>query len=264
MVLVLVFLLSQSPAAEIESLVRDLGDDLIEVRERAHARISALGAPGIPALRKALTSPDAEVRLRAAMLLEVVEREDREHAHDTEQKLELLKLRRDVKAEGKPGSGATEGARFDLEATPFDGGWIVSSRSTDYLVRRHDEGPGRGRLRFDIGGISDADGKNLIVERCGRCSPAKVFVKAPPGPLKVRLTGHQVWFSPYDLEFQDPSDGQRKRVGDFTIEVAWPALRVKSGREFPEEWIPSLGGAFRCVQKEGIGLTSAGCGRSIG
>jgi hypothetical protein len=256
MVLMLLALLAQVPASEAESLVRDLGDELIEVRERAQVKLFALGAPGIPALRRALSSPDAEVRLRAALLLEVVERTDRERAHDGEQMKALLQGRLVPDAEQAPESGVTKGARFHVQVTSFERGWIVSTRATNYLACRLDQGPGQGQLSFDVAGITDADGKERVVERCGRCSPAKVYVKAPAGPLKMRLSGHQVWFSRYDLEFDNPRESQRKRVGDYSIEVAWPTLRITSERDFPEKWITSMGESFKCTLKEGIGLNS--------
>lgn len=257
MALLLALLLCQDPAADIDRLVLDLAHDLIEVREHAQARLLAIGTPGVSALRKALDSSDAEVRLRAAILLEIVERTSRERPHDEDQLQALLLLRRTPEEERRPGSGATKGARFDLQATSFEGGWIVSIRAMNYLARRSDEGPGRGRLRFDVRGITGSDGRVLAVERCGRCSPAKVYVKEAAGPFKVRLTGTQVWFSPYHIEFQNPQDGRRKRIGDFTIEVAWPVLRVTSDREFPEEWLSSMGGPFKCTMKKGIGLNSS-------
>jgi len=165
--LLLVILLSQSGGDSMEDLVRDLGDDLIEVRERAHARLLAAGPPAINALLNARASTDAEVRIRASLVLEVIERAKREGPHDANQLKQLLFLRRNPEAEKRPGSGATQGARFDLAATPFDGGWIVSTEATNYLARRADDGPGKGRLQFDIQGISGADGRNLVVERCG-------------------------------------------------------------------------------------------------
>src|SRR5882672_6775618 len=154
MILMLLALLAQVPASEAESLVRELGDDLLEVRDRAEARLFALGAPAFPALRNALKSPDAEVRLRAALLLEVVERTDRERAHDAEQMKELLQWRLTPEAEKNPGTSTTKGARFDVGATSFKGGWIVTTRSTNYLARRSDQGPGQGLFEFDIRGIA--------------------------------------------------------------------------------------------------------------
>jgi len=240
-------LLTQDGSRAIEGLVRDLGDDLIEIREKAHARLQALGVPCIPSLRKALESSDAEVRLRASLLLEIVERIDRERTHDAAQKEVLLRSSRTpsaIEAERRPGSGTSEGARFDVEVTPFDAGWVVTTRTTDYLARQASEGIGKGRLHFDIGEISGADGRPLTVERCGRCSPAKVFVRGTGGPLTVRIQGRQTWFSPYLLEFKDPCPGQKKRVGDYTIGILGRGVMVTSEKDWPVEWCWSMNPYF--------------------
>ena len=141
MVLPLLFLLFQDPS--VESLVRDLGHDLIEVREQAHRRLLEVGEKALPALRAAANSPDLELRNRAASIAEIVGREARERPHDAAEKAALLRQNRDEKAESRPGTGASEGARFDLAATAYDGGWIIHTSFVDYLARRKDEGAGR-------------------------------------------------------------------------------------------------------------------------
>jgi len=267
MTLLAAFLLCQNPATDFDRLVRDLGHERIEVRERAHARLLSLGAPAIPALRRVISSEDAELHLRATAILEALERSDRERIHDADQMAALLfenRTQADILRERSPGSAATKGARFNLAATAFDDGWVIATGVTDYLDRRSDSGPGKGRVRFDVRSISASNGRDLTIERCGRCSPGKVFVKKSAGALTVRITGEQLWLSPYPLEFKDPFEGQSKRVGDFSITVAWPALRVSSERPFLEEWIPSMGSAFKCTQKEGIGLNGRDCGMAIG
>jgi DNA-binding beta-propeller fold protein YncE len=54
----------------IARLVAELDDNVYEVRVKATAALEKLGPAAYPALRKALTSPSAEVRRRARMLLE--------------------------------------------------------------------------------------------------------------------------------------------------------------------------------------------------
>src|SRR5262245_44136591 len=126
MALTLVLLLLQDPAAEIDRLVRDLGDDRLEVRERAHFRLLQIGEPALSRIERATHSPDAEIRVRASDIFETVGREARERADDADQKAALLLLRRNAKAEKGPGTAASEGARFDLTATRFDDGWIIA------------------------------------------------------------------------------------------------------------------------------------------
>lgn len=62
----LALLIVQEPRAD---LARDLSDDLIEVRERAHAELLKMGAPAYPILRRALESGDTEARARALAIL---------------------------------------------------------------------------------------------------------------------------------------------------------------------------------------------------
>ena len=255
--LLLLSLLAQDGSRAIDELIRDLGDELIEVRERAHARLLALGAPGIPALRKALTSSDAEIQRRAGRVLEVVDRAEYERAHDASEKEALLQKSRTpsaIDAERRPGSAATEGARFDLESAPFDGGWVISTRATNYLARQAHQAIGTGRLHFDIHGIAGADSPELTVERCGRCSPAKVFVRGTGGPLTVRIKGGQTWFSPYPLEFNNPQAGQKKRVGDFTIEIPGFAVVIRSEKAWPVEWCWSMDPTFDFEVKPSVKL----------
>ena len=264
---ILALILSFQSVDDVEQLIRDLGDDRIEIRERAHGELLTYGEEIVPRLLEAAKSPDAEVRTRALAIAHVVGRADRERAHDADQKRALLLLRRDANAERRPGSGATEGARFDLAALPFADGWVISTSATDYLQRPTMDVEGRGLLTFDVRSIADASGKELEIQRCGRCSPGKVYVKAPPGPLAVRIRGDQVWFSPYNLEFQDPLDGQFRSVGDFRIEVAWPNLRVTSPRSVPTSWLPSMGGSYSAELKEGSaeqGVHTTSCGYACG
>lgn len=58
---------------EIEDLVRALGDDDYEVREKAAQRLTEIGEPAVPALRAATGNPDAEVRAKASRALACIE-----------------------------------------------------------------------------------------------------------------------------------------------------------------------------------------------
>lgn len=57
------------PPQEIEKLTKDLGSPEFAKREAASKRLGEIGAPAVEAIRKALTSPDPEVRSRARELL---------------------------------------------------------------------------------------------------------------------------------------------------------------------------------------------------
>jgi HEAT repeat protein len=57
------------------ALVKALGDDDFDVRQKAEAELKALGPAMVPLLRQALNSPDVEVRQRAAACLKSIEKD---------------------------------------------------------------------------------------------------------------------------------------------------------------------------------------------
>lgn len=61
---------TNSAVAEIEGLVRDLGDKSFEVRRRAELELRKIGYPAVPALEKAAGSEDPEVASSAKSILE--------------------------------------------------------------------------------------------------------------------------------------------------------------------------------------------------
>jgi hypothetical protein len=60
----------EASAEEIKRLIKDLGDDSFEVRERATRRLVEIGKPALPAVKEAQTSKDAEVRSRADKIVD--------------------------------------------------------------------------------------------------------------------------------------------------------------------------------------------------
>lgn len=73
-VIALLLLLAQDPA---ETLVRDLGNDSVEVREEATRRLLDMGKAAVKALEPAAASDDPEVRQRARHILAVIDARDR-------------------------------------------------------------------------------------------------------------------------------------------------------------------------------------------
>jgi hypothetical protein len=59
---------------EIATLIRQLGDDDFHVRQKASAKLEAMGKTAIPALREARKSSDPEVHTRAEALLASIDR----------------------------------------------------------------------------------------------------------------------------------------------------------------------------------------------
>lgn len=62
------------PDRKIEQLIEQLGSSKFRIREAAAKELLALGKRAIPALRKALRSTDPDVRLRAQLLLNEIDR----------------------------------------------------------------------------------------------------------------------------------------------------------------------------------------------
>src|SRR5687767_7926998 len=54
---------------KVKALIRQLGDDSFEVREKASAQLMALGATAAPYLKDALKDPDIEIVRRAEEIL---------------------------------------------------------------------------------------------------------------------------------------------------------------------------------------------------
>jgi hypothetical protein len=64
----------KADAEQIAKLIKQLGNDDFEVREKATKELEAIGTPALEALREATKTGDAEVKTRAAALLEKVEK----------------------------------------------------------------------------------------------------------------------------------------------------------------------------------------------
>ena len=65
-------------AAEIEKLIRQLGNDDFDIREEATAKLTKLGEAALPALKTAAKeNPDVEVKQRAAALIARIEKANR-------------------------------------------------------------------------------------------------------------------------------------------------------------------------------------------
>lgn len=60
-------------ANQIKNLIRELGSDEFEVREKATKALSEIGRAALPALRQALESTDAEVRQRARHIMDAIQ-----------------------------------------------------------------------------------------------------------------------------------------------------------------------------------------------
>jgi len=229
----LLCLLDQDPS-ETNQLIKSLSSDSSEARDKAQDRLVQLGSSALPALREAVsTSKDPETVSRAKDAIEDIERLENEQRHDDQEKTRLLAKRKtapDAEEAKLPNHGGTEAAVFGFFPRVFKGGIAVKSWATDYLS------PGNvGHISFDIDSVTNVDGKLLEVERCGLCSPAQVYAKDASGPIRVRVKGKHLWFSPYQVEFENPKQGDRKKIGNFILIVDWPVLKIRSRKGWPEE-----------------------------
>src|SRR5437879_282663 len=59
-------------AAQVGRLIEQLGDDEFARREAATARLKEIGEPVLAALRKAASSPDLEIRVRATRVIQAI------------------------------------------------------------------------------------------------------------------------------------------------------------------------------------------------
>ena len=195
----LLALLLVAPNGEIDSLIRALDAPAIEDRDAAHARLLASGPRALGPLRDALESVDGESRARIDDLLSAIVRLEEERSHDARERARL-----------KP----THGLAFWRRAG--DGGRVLEASSSSHTD-------------WDFSRIEDEEGRVVRTERCQVCSPRLVLVHSA---LAVRpvVNGTFTWFSEYPIAFHAPKTGDRRRIGDFEIVVAWPEIHLVSLR----------------------------------
>lgn len=274
----LVALLGAQDPSEPDRLVGELGSQSAPAREKAENRLVELGEKAIPALKKAAAGADPEVRARATAALEDIDRLAGERKHDQEVRAELQKksgmAEEREKKQGFWQLAWTGGAVFRFSVLPWKGGLVLSTHFRNYLAERPEEG--LSDLRFDVAGASDKDAKELGIDRCGLCSPFDVYVRETSGPIKVHLKGVHRWWSLTKLEFPDPKQGDRKKVGDFTVEIDWPTIKVTSRKPYPKELLarvcsdfgydvkPGVQSLARLFDNMGVGVGGGGGGRRGG
>jgi hypothetical protein len=249
--LALLSLAGRQGAPDIDRLIAALGSESIEARQKAEDRLVDLGVDALPALRKAAAGQDQEVRARAQSAIGEIDRIERERRIDAAEKDRLLtEWRKDHEKERKdPGSVFVGATQFEISAKKaFRTGLVLHTFATNCLyVQSRWERP-----IFDVVSVEDQSGKKLELERCGRCSPRTILVKETTGPLKVHIQGVHRWYCAYKLEFKDPKNGDEKKVGDFTIRVEWPVLKVTSRRGWPKAVIAKVGNSFTFDVKKGV------------
>lgn len=214
----------QDPAVEIERAILQLSNDDPQVRLKAETALMAFGPKAIPALREASQGIGAVTRENAKRILAELERIEFEKAHDAENRKTGLKRflewhDRDDSKESYPHS--VEGVVFRCPAKTLAGGLVVLPKF--YASDRV--------LDYALVSATTPEGKALAFETCTRCDCSFI---PHPGPVKVRFKGRRQWFSLYVLDFKDPREGQKRRVGDFVFMVGWPQMKVSPLQPCPE------------------------------
>lgn len=247
---VVLALILQDQTAEIERLIAALSEESVEARVEAEERLIELGSKALPALRKVAAGAGDETRARAVGAITEIVRLEEERIRDEAEKARLIQANRtkeDEAREKEPGQTVAGGSRFGLWTRPYKGGLVLRTHVADYLRQDAHRWLSLARTRdiaFDVVSVTGGDGKELALERCGRCSPESIYVRDTAGPLRVRAKGKRLWFSAYEIEFPDPKNGDRKKVGHFTIGVEWPKLKVTSRREWPKDVMERVGKDF--------------------
>ncbi|HKI31404.1 MAG TPA: HEAT repeat domain-containing protein [Gemmataceae bacterium] len=174
----------------LRKLIEQLGDASFEVREQASDRLTAIGAPALPALARASTAPDAEVRRRA---------DDCRHQIETAPDGPLVRATARLLAERKP-----TGAAAVL---------------LDYLPARADE-PTAEALRTALAGVAVRDGRPepAVVRALTDESPPS---RAAAGVALCRAGVKEQLPSVRKL-LQDPEPRVRLRVGLALAELGDP------------------------------------------
>lgn len=191
---------------DADGLVGQLGDEEIEVRERAAQSLVEMGAKARPALEKAAKGGDAEVAGRARSILgEIALAENRrkvfgpvgkvtlgEGDHSLEQIAAAVKEQTEV-ALAMPKEMAAERVRIGARGDPL---WPFLDR----LCRAH----GGLRLRQD------------------QPEEAIGLEKGTSGASPLHYSGSfRVWIERLRLERRDPFEGGWNR-GSFVMDIAWP------------------------------------------
>src|SRR5882672_153886 len=209
--------------ADLETLVRRLGDSSADLRTQAADQIEARGPGVAPALQKALDDADREVRDRAKDILFRLE--------PTLFLDDLIKTQRPLKLQLP-----TVPHRFWGTPPVIDGGWFVLGRriwtekgvvtgtviNTDWWPQMS------GEVSWDV--VSITSGCEIPVLRCRVHGPSRIFVPAEcTDPVTVRIRGVRRWVCDVPVTFRFPKQGEQRRVGPYTVTLNWPSLEIVAG-----------------------------------
>ncbi len=201
----LLFLLLAVPQ-DAEVLVGQLGDDDIEVRERAAQKLSEMGAPVRPALVRAAKGVDAEIAGRARSVLgEITLAENRRKVFGPVGKVTIPEGEHRLQ---KIAGLVREQTEIALSLPKETAGDPVKISAKDELLW-----PFLDRLCRAHGGIRLSETQRL---------EAIVIEKGAPGSPPVHYSGpFRVWIERIRLERRDPFDKGWNR-GSLVLNLDWP------------------------------------------
>jgi len=222
---------SPSPAPDHATLIEQLGSPRFSEREQAATALRELGADALPALRTARSAGDAEVRTRAAAILDRVECElmvlpTLVKLDFREQPLgEILKAlgerSRMVMLPEDPENQATwQDRRISLQAPAPVPYWTAVDRLC-----------AAGMLRFSLGASPDAVGREQPGLLLSAGKP-KVRPESDQGPFRVKVTRlHHSRDRNLDAEDDDP---EAEVVEEFHVQLeVWAEPRLLIGQVGP-------------------------------
>ncbi len=231
---------------DLNTLLANLNDDDITIRDEAAGALQRLPVSSLPDLKKALGRATGDARARLEEIVDLLDREGIERAHDAAQRTRFLKTDR-----------SDEG--LTLQCT--------SATKNDSLLLTTTLTPAAGlECSWTVKDAVDEKGNAVKLSRCGACTP-RLVLAATKDPVRLRVAGVRRWFSDYDVVFENPRNGETRRVGGFTLEIAWPRLIITSDKPVAASVLTRTAASFtfdlRRPASDIIGAGgSCGCGRA--
>jgi hypothetical protein len=223
-------------AAEIDRLVKQLGDEEFDRREAASQRLSRIGEPALTHLRRAERDPDLEVRKRAATLVRLIRgRLDRTDYPSEAPPKGAVILFAGKALDAWEGRGGKARPDWKLLAGVMEarGGDLVTKRSFTGRFRLHVEfrvphkPQARGQARGNSGVFVQGRYEIQILDSYGfaadRSSCGSVYGQIAPSAnvCKAPLT----WQS-FDVEFTAPVYKDNKKVKAARLSVLHNGVKI--------------------------------------
>jgi hypothetical protein len=232
LLLVLAFLPPQDD--DLRALVRRLGDDDPATRDRASRALEKRGQASAEALAEAMDSPDLEVRTRAATLLGWVDPSSLLASRiiaQRELKLRLIAGPHPVEED----KAYVDGVELTFERRR----WIQDGKTRGSVIHVHPRVYLDGDVALSV--ASARSSRDLPVERCSVHSPGVVFIPdANTASCTVVVKGVRRWLCDVPVRFRDPVEGERRRVGRFTLTLKWPHVVVRCDDPLPPQVVTMM------------------------